>query len=158
MIGLKHGNFLNQYKFTVQDWHNNKDKIIASIIKIFKEDRIVIRSSCFEEDTNEYSSAGKYESQLSVACNYKSIKDSVLKVIQSYGVNNVSKDQVLVQKFLSEVDFSGVAFSRMIENNGPYISVNISSIDTTQVTSGNSCNEYFINRDSIDLIEDNNLD
>ena len=92
-----------------------------------------------------------------MACNYKSIKDSVLKVIQSYGVNNVSKDQVLVQKFLSEVDFSGVAFSRMIENNGPYISVNISSIDTTQVTSGNSCNEYFINRDSIDLIEDNNL-
>ena len=157
IIGLKYGNFLNQYKFTVKDWYTNQDKIIEKIIATFKADRIVIRSSCFEEDTNEFSSAGKYESQLSVACNYSSIKDSVLKVISSYGVNNISKDQVLVQKYLTNVDFSGVAFSRMIESNSPYISINLSSIDTTQVTSGNSCNEYFINRDSTNLIKDKNL-
>ena len=80
MIGLKHGNFLNQYKFTVQDWYANSENIIARIIEIFKEDRLVIRSSCFEEDTNEYSS-GKYDTQLSVDCSFNSIKDSVVKVI-----------------------------------------------------------------------------
>ena len=45
----------------------------------------------------------------------------------------------------------------MIESNSPYISINISSIDTTQVTSRNSCNEYFINRNNTNLIKDKNL-
>ena len=45
----------------------------------------------------------------------------------------------------------------MIENNGPYISINISSVDTTQVTSGNSCHEFFIHRNNTHLVKENNL-
>lgn len=157
MIGLKNGKFLDQFKFTVKSWNTDKETILGKIIKKFKDNKIVIRSSCFEEDTEEFSSAGKYESQLSVDCEYKSIKDSVEKVIDSYNVKNSSKDQVLVQKFLDNVDFSGVAFSRMIENNGPYFSINISSGDTTQVTSGNLCNEFFIHRKNTNLLKDKNL-
>ena len=34
------------------------------------------------------------------------------------------------------------------------ISLLMLAIDTTQVTAGNSCHEYFINRDNIDLVKD----
>ena len=112
MIGLKHGNFLNQYKFTVQDWDTNPDKTIAKIIEIFKEDRLVIRSSCLKDTMVLYQVSMILNSR---DCNFNSIKDSVEKVIQSYGVNHTSNNQVLVQKYLSNVDFSGVAFSRMID-------------------------------------------
>jgi len=157
LSGIKNGYFLDQYKFTVYDWNTSQDSILEKITKQFQDSCIVVRSSCFAEDRSDYSSAGKYESQLAVDCSYDSIKRSVRKVIQSYDVDNFSKDQLLVQKFLNNIDYSGVAFSRMIENNGPYISINISSVDTTQVTSGNSCHEFFIHRNNTHLVKENNL-
>ena len=157
MIGLKNGAVLDQYKFTVSKWRKEKNKIIEKIINKFKNNKIVIRSSCLEEDQRGNSSAGKFESQLSVDCNLYSIEKSVSKVIESYGDKNKDENQVFVQKFLNNVQFSGVAFSRMIEGNGPYFSINISYLDTTQVTAGNSCHEYFINRENLDLVKDNNI-
>tara|TARA_B100000963_G_C22633635_1_gene676328 strand:+ start:1082 stop:4099 length:3018 start_codon:yes stop_codon:yes gene_type:complete len=157
MIGLKNGIILDQYKFTIDDWNRNSDSIIKKIIKDYKNTKIVIRSSCFEEDQKEISAAGKFESQLAVPCDQDSIFKSISKVIKSYGTNIDERNQVFVQKFLSNVDLSGVAFSRMIESNGPYFSINISYEDTTKVTSGSSCHEYFINRKNINLIKDKNL-
>ena len=157
MIGLKHGIVLDQYKFTVEEWNRNSDSIIKKIIEKYQDEKIVIRSSCFEEDQKENSSAGKFESQLAVPCDSDSIYNAISKVIESYTTDFVDRDQVFVQKFLSNVELSGVAFSRMIESNGPYFSINISYLDTTQVTSGNSCHEYFINRKNVDLLEDKNI-
>ena len=157
MIGLKNGEILDQFNFTIEDWNNNKDLIINKIINKFNKNKIIIRSSCFKEDQSDFSGAGKFESELSVECNSKDINKSITKVINSYGKDISNKNQILVQKFLENVDLSGVAFSRMIESNGPYISINIGYIDTEQVTSGNSCNEYFISRENINLVKDLNI-
>ena len=112
MIGLKNGEILDQYKFTVSEWEKEKNKIIERIIKKFKHNKIVIRSSCLEEDQKDNSSAGKFESQLSVDCDPESIQKSVSKVIESYGDENKDENQVFVQIFLNNVQFSGVAFSK----------------------------------------------
>ena len=142
MIGLKHGTILDQYKFTVQEWNEDSNSIIKKIVNKFQDQKIVIRSSCFEEDQKENSAAGKFESQLAVKCDSDSIYKSVSKVIESYGTDFVERDQVFVQKFLNNVDLSGVAFSRMIESTGPYFSINISYLDTTQVTLAILMNTY----------------
>ena len=125
MIGLKHGIVLDQYKFTVEEWNSNSGEIIKKIIEKYQDEKIVIRSSCFEEDQKENSAAGKFESQLAVPCDSDSIYSAISKVIKSYTKEFVDRDQVFVQKFLRNVELSGVAFSRMIESNGPYFSINI---------------------------------
>ena len=61
--------------FTVNDWNNSKEEIFIRIFNLFKKKRIIIRSSSLEEDKEDYSAAGKYQSI----------------VIKSYSRENIKK-------------------------------------------------------------------
>ena len=53
------------YTFTINEWIENKSKILNEISKSFNQN-IVIRSSAIGEDSIESSQAGKFESFLNI--------------------------------------------------------------------------------------------
>ena len=142
---IKIANILDQYTFTVSDYNQKSDLIIKNIQSKFKSNLLVVRSSALNEDTENSSMAGNYESILKVPKDdYIKIKEAIEKVIDSYKKNNQKQDkdnQVLVQPYLQHVTMSGVVFSKDLQSSSPYYTINYdNSSDTETVTSGNGIN------------------
>lgn len=115
------------------------DELFARINDIFHGEYVVVRSSCSNEDGENSSNAGHYESVLNVDSSSKTeVLDAVNLVLKSYKVDfsDVSDEQVLIQKQLKDVDCSGVIFTRDINHNRPYYVITYDSKDTETVTSG----------------------
>lgn len=129
-----------------------KSKVLSSLIlkaneniedMIFKiknqfEDKVIVRSSAFNEDSNNSSNAGHYKSVLNVnATNEKDVKNALITVLSSYEENAFNKNEILVQPMLFNVISSGVVFSCDIDTLSPYYIVNYDkSSDTCSVTDG----------------------
>ncbi len=94
--------------FQVCDWNNDKEKCIKIIFKKFQNKELIVRSSCHEEDKQNYSNAGKYLSIKNVTLN--NIEDAVDSVISSYKSFDET-NEILLQPMLEKVILSGVAFS-----------------------------------------------
>ncbi|MDD5146004.1 MAG: PEP-utilizing enzyme [Candidatus Pacebacteria bacterium] len=127
--------------FTVGDWKEKKDKIISSIKSIFGDGPVIIRSSALTEDSLESSNAGRFKSESNVSTKPNLLIKSIERVIVSYEDSNKS-NQVFIQAFISNVDMSGVIFTRDINTFSPYITINYddTSGKTDTVTSGNGRN------------------
>ena len=55
------------YLITVEDWTNDKEKILKIVLKEFNKSKfLAIRSSSINEDQKKFSQAGKYYSELFV--------------------------------------------------------------------------------------------
>ena len=122
----------------VEDWKKNKQEIYKSIKNILCSN-IVIRSSSRNEDNEEKSNAGKYLSFLNVNLNKKKyFYNCVNKIINSYSDSYSSKDQILIQEMVIDINSSGVAFTRDIENGSNYYVINYDDVTgkTNTVTSG----------------------
>ena len=59
---LEGARVLPQYTFTVGQWKYNKKEVLDSFQKISWKNRVIVRSSSLQEDTEQQSQAGKYES------------------------------------------------------------------------------------------------
>ena len=132
---------LGQYTFQVGDYEKNHDKIINYIQNAFNDEYLVFRSSAVNEDTLNNTMAGNYKSVLKVPLEDKSyIESSIKSVISSYlksGQKQNSKNQVLVQRYLSGVTSSGVVLTKDLQTDSPYFKINFSDGDDTElVTSG----------------------
>jgi choline kinase len=139
---LKRSKILAQYVFTVDDFNRNPDDIIRNVQSQLKCHFLIIRSSALNEDTENASMAGNYESILRVDVNSSNqIKQAITKVIQSYIKNGENQDvnnQILIQPYLENVTMSGVVFSKDLQTSSPYYTINYDvSSDTESVTSGN---------------------
>lgn len=125
---------------TVYEVKTQPDQVVERIKKQFCGSKIVIRSSCSREDSFDSSNAGHYESVLGVDSNdAKAILSAIVQVYSSYGKDgSVSDDeQVLVQMQTQNVKYSGVVFTRDIQQNRPYYIINYDdSGSTDSVTSG----------------------
>ncbi|MBM2817959.1 MAG: hypothetical protein HW401_549, partial [Parcubacteria group bacterium] len=106
-------------KFSVEEWEKDKTKILEKITSDFSGKKVIIRSSAFSEDCFSQSNAGHFTSIGNVPTDYKKLTSAIFAVIKKYDDN--PKNQVLVQEHISQVDISGVAFSRDISNLSPYI-------------------------------------
>jgi len=137
---LKKSKIEKSYKFEIKDWVLNSNEIIKTIVKIFKSEKIIVRSSAKGEDSILKSEAGLYASILNVKSNSKSsIKNAIKTVIQSYNKNKNynQKNQILIQKQTKDVWISGVIFTRISDTNAPYYVINYDkSKSTDKVTSG----------------------
>ena len=131
----------NQKKFIVPNFIivlkkdlKNKSKLQKKINKIFKlNKKLIIRSSSFLEDNINKSNAGKF---LSIS-NVKNINKNVINAIENVSEKLQNRDQIIIQKFVSEVDLSGVIFTRDPKNNSPYYIINYDkSRKTDLITSG----------------------
>lgn len=134
--------------FTVYEWKNKKESVLKKIInKGFSDIEVIVRSSSFDEDLNNSSNAGKYNSILNVN-GLKNISKAIDEVINSYMLSDVDftnsniKNQVFIQPMLKNVTISGVAFSIDPNTGGNYIIINYDDSTglTNTVTSGDSLN------------------
>ena len=135
---LRHALIKDQVSFTVDNWSNNSTNIITEILSKFPQQKLVVRSSCANEDTFESSSAGVYDSILNVR-GESQLYDSISKVIDSYKNENNPRDQALVQPMVENVLMSGVAFTKTMQYSSPWLVINYElSPDTSAITSGHS--------------------
>lgn len=140
---LRQSAVVSQLYFTIADWKHNTTQCIQTIAKEFKNQRIIIRSSSFLEDSWKTSAAGAFESVLDVdASDPIAIEKGVNQVVHSYmafeNSENFKANQVLVQPFITNVKLSGVAFTRQLESGAPYFVITYDDLTTrtNTVTSG----------------------
>lgn len=128
-----------QVSFTKGQWKGNSNSLISVVQEKFGETQLIVRSSSKAEDNWNSSNAGGFQSLLGIdATSELGIREAVESVIMSYGKNSTNDDQVLLQEFLQDVRFSGVAFTCGLETGSPYYRVNFDdkTKSTESVTSG----------------------
>lgn len=138
---LKKSRIEKIYSFTVSDWRNIKGRVLSTIGKEFAPDNIIVRSSAVNEDSINSSMAGCFESVLSVnPKNKNDVESAIKRVVDSYKIkmSESSFNQVLIQHQTKNIVMSGVVFTRTLETNSPYYTINYddSSGKTTNVTKG----------------------
>lgn len=125
---------------TVREAREKPKVVSEKIAKRFKGKKIVVRSSSVGEDGFESSNAGHYESILNVdSNNEKATLKAIRTVYESYGKDGEigPDEQILVQTQTQNVKYSGVVFTRDIQQNRPYYVINYDdSGSTDSVTSG----------------------
>ena len=138
------------YSFTISDWKNQPEQVLAAIHNNFIG-KIVIRSSAVKEDTLEHSMAGCFESVLDVnPSNQAEVKAAITKVLTSYKEKNAetSFNQILVQRQTQNIAMSGVVFTRTLRKNGPYYVINYDDTtgSTDSVTAGRENKTIYISK------------
>jgi choline kinase/phosphohistidine swiveling domain-containing protein len=158
------GKILEQVVFTVVDYKQNASEIIRRIRDRFVSGRVVVRSSASNEDTFEFSMAGRYKSILNVPLDSESsIRQAIDAVYSSYrqgGEASLSRHQIFVQPQLEGCLFSGVAFTQDLETGAPYHIVNYAYGERTDsVTSGSfeSLHTFICSKDSLEAVKDRHL-
>lgn len=131
----------HQIAFTVEEWERDSKDIVSEIQEVFRGNHLIVRSSAKAEDNWEFSNAGGFTSQLNVdAANTKDISKAVEAVTESYATDKHQQDQILVQKCVRDVSFSGVAFTCNLVTGAPYYHFNFDDKNnsTESVTAGKS--------------------
>jgi len=135
--------------FTKSQWEESPVEVLRELNNKFKGE-IVVRSSSQIEDSYISSYAGFFHSELNIdSQNPKQIRNAITNVIASYSKheNMSEEDQILVQSQTQNVVYSGVVFTRNIQNNAPYYLINFDkSSSTDSVTSGQVGNKLEIIR------------
>ena len=130
----------DQVSFNLDQWNRKPLYWINEIQELQSKARLIIRSSALSEDGFLYSSAGAFTSILDVQGNKaKAIQEAVETVIKSY-LDKDLNNEVLVQPMLTNVQVSGVIFTRGLVSGAPYYTVNYDDIsgNTESITSGTS--------------------
>lgn len=136
---LKSATVLPQFCFTAGEWLDSQSRVLDEIVNFeWGKSTLVVRSSSAEEDTDESSLAGHFESVIDVQGRAELVA-AVEKVLDSYA-NADSVDQVFVQPMLEHIRVSGVAFSRDPSTCGHYyvISYDEQSGLSDTITSGST--------------------
>ena len=138
---LKKSNVLDQFTFTQSQWSKDKKNILKQIAKIFKNKKLIIRSSSIFEDRLDQSNAGMFESILNIK-NDKFLEKHIESILKNYKLKKYSNsnNQVLIQEFLTNVKVSGVVLTTIQKDSSPYYLINFddTSNKTDTVTSGNT--------------------
>lgn len=144
-----------QVSFTVGEWREHSSRCLGWLLEAFPSGQVAVRSSALDEDGFRASSAGRYESVLSVPCDDEiALRGAVERVILSYGEPNPAH-QVLVQRMLTDVALSGVVMTRTLAHGAPYRVVNYDATSGTSdsVTSGRGgeLRTLYLHRDTTEL-------
>jgi glutamine kinase len=137
------------YDFTLFEWKKDKQIILNHILQRFSNS-IIIRSSAIGEDSLQSSGAGTYESILNINPKSKNaVTSAIQKVINSYDKKNNHNfnNQILIQNQSTNIQISGVIFSRTTDIGNPYYVINFEEGgSTTGVTQGEINNNIKIYR------------
>lgn len=120
--------------FSLDRYKKDKDKLIKQILLNFKKQKVIIRSSTLDEDSQNKSNAGKYLSVVISNINKDSVAVAINKIIKLY---KNAKDQILVQTFIDSPEISGVIFTKDPKSASDYYIINYDkSKKTNLITSG----------------------
>ncbi len=128
-----------QVSFTTTEWRADPSAKVKEISDVFGSLKLVVRSSAKAEDNWHSSNAGGFDSILNVdGGDSDAVAQAVESVLASYGDKSSDSDQVLVQKQVSRVQFSGVIMTCALETGAPYYCFNFDdeSHATDSVTGG----------------------
>ena len=123
--------------FKKKDFEKNKLSYFKKI-KNFKNKKIIIRSSSFDEDS-EFTNAGKFLSIPNIDKNdHHLIEKSINKVFKSY-LQSSKKNYIFIQEYISNASLVGVIFTTDPNNNYPFRIINFNKSNKTDlITSGQS--------------------
>lgn len=124
--------------FTIKEWRESKESVLErTAAQSWGKGSLIVRSSAINEDAEEDSKAGVYESALHVS-GEQGVNDAVERVIASYGERQTADDEVFIQPMLRDVALSGVLFTMDPNTGGNYYVVNYDDKtgSTSSVTSG----------------------
>lgn len=146
---LKYSKIEKLFYFQIENWENNRSKVLSEIQKKFSKP-IIVRSSAIGEDSINSSGAGLYQSIQNVnPKSKKSVIESIDAVIDSYNKKqNINlQNQVLIQTQSRNIITSGVIFSRTPDVGSPYYVINYEDGNATDgVTKGTVNNSVRIFR------------
>ena len=123
-LKLKKSVIPNLEIFNCKDFFKKKDQILKKIKLKFKNNKVVIRSSFSNEDTSNFSNAGKYKSFLNVNPSDKqTLESKIVQVIKSK--KKISyRDTFFIQKMIENVEFSGVVLTRDLRTHSKCLNIN----------------------------------
>ena len=123
------------YHLNLYQLKSKKKYYIKKIFKKLKKKNLIIRSSAVNEDRNNLSNAGKYDS-LILRSNISKLQ--LIKLIENFIIQFSNKlDKIIIQEFIDKVDLSGVIFTRDSNLNSPYYVIEYdNSGKTNLITSG----------------------
>ena len=136
-IDCKGIKILPYYIVESKDFFKDKEFCAEQVIKALGNVKLIVRSSCSNEDTQTESNAGKYVSVLNVNPVVSEIIEAISKVYLSY--HSTGNEQILIQPMLYDIKKTGVAFTKDIYSLAPYYVINyVEGKDSTAITSGTS--------------------
>lgn len=138
---LTRARILPLIRFTVDEYKNHQDLYLIQISQTFKE-QVIVRSSSQNEDNEQTSHAGGFDSIMNVeASSFSELNAAIQKVIASYGDKADGNDEIFIQPMLNKVAISGVIFTADLDTLSPYYIVNYDeSGSTSSVTGGSGTN------------------
>lgn len=120
---------LPQVRCEAGDWKNNPDKFLSDIhARNWMTSALIVRSSGVQEDQLGESMAGRYTSVPNVV-DEAALRSAIEDVITSFGDTPDDSNQIFVQPYLTDVAFSGVAFTREPGGGGHYFVINYNDTD-----------------------------
>ncbi len=151
-------NILPIYVLESDSYFEDKQKTIESIIEFAQDKTLIVRSSSRQEDQEEASNAGKFESVGNVNPNRVELENAIERVYNSY--NTTQNEEILIQIMLQDVNKSGVVFTADMETFADYYIVNYyEGNDTSAVTSGqnNNLRVFVAYKGKNDFVEDEDM-
>lgn len=145
---LSFSNILELFSFTVSEYRKNSEFIFEKISTMFTEE-IIIRSSASTEDQYTTNAGHFFSSQHINSQSKKSVFNGIESVISSYKRDGLTDSELIfIQKQLSDVLISGVAFSFEPKYGKPYFFVNFDDSGSTDSVTSGKCKQYmYIARD-----------
>lgn len=163
-VRLQRARILDQLRLEVGEWEQRREECLQRIQQQFPNSLVVVRSSTFAEDSAHQSFAGAFDSVLNVdVTSITELSEAIEQVIasyQQYGVEQLHKNQILIQPHLKDVAMSGVVMTRDLVTGAPYYIVNYDDQTdlTDTITSGTSNLKSLIClRNSINHVEHDSL-
>ncbi len=149
---LEHSKIEKIFICTCDDWKLYSEDMLKSIQTEFEGEKLIVRSSCFDEDRHDVSNAGCFESVSDVDPAKKdNLSNAIETVILSYAKASHynPKNQILFQSQTTDVKKSGVVFTRNLQTNAPYYLINYDDETgkTDTVTGGETSKTTLLYRD-----------
>ena len=137
---LKSAVVLPQRRISVTEWQTASQQFLDSVLQQpWGKGTLIVRSSAADEDGDGRSLAGHYLS-IALVQGATELRCAIEKVIGAF--EDERRDhQVFVQPCLTEVAYSGVAFSCDPSSNAPYIVINYDTSGSTDSVTSGSTNE-----------------
>ena len=128
-------------RFNNTYWLKNKQKLLNKIQTQFKSNKFIVRSSTVSEDNLDSSLAGAFTTIADIGPNDSQITKAVETVFKSFSKFDRKlhqRDEVLIQPQVTNLQSSGVMFTRDPRSGAPYLIINLDEVSGRSdiVTSG----------------------